>query len=66
MDEKERKPEVRPIQPFVIQFSTDEEEEEFYRWLHSDTSDSEGAKRVKRARKLYKEHKQAQRRDKGE
>ncbi|XAG96619.1 hypothetical protein U9I19_000208 [Bacillus phage KKP_4049] len=26
MDEKERKPEVRPIQPFVIQFSTDEED----------------------------------------
>ncbi|QXN69867.1 hypothetical protein MAWWA_56 [Bacillus phage vB_BspH_Mawwa] len=34
--------------------------------MHSDTPDSEGAKRVKRARKLYKEHKQAQRRDKGE
>lgn len=66
MDEKERKPEVRPIQPSVIQFSTDEEKEEFYRWLHSDTSDYERAKRVKRARKLYKEHKQAQRRDKDE
>lgn len=66
MDEKERKPEVRPIRPFVIQFSTDEEEEEFYRWLYSDTSDSEGAKRVKRSIKLYREHKQAQRRDKGE
>ena len=66
MDEKERKPEVRPIQPSVIQFSTDEEGEEFYRWLYPDTSDYERAKRVKRARRLYKEHKQAQRRDKDE
>ncbi|QQO40925.1 hypothetical protein 000TH009_232 [Bacillus phage 000TH009] len=66
MDEKERKPEIKPIRPFVIQFSTDEEEEEFYKWLHSDTSDSESAKRLKRARKLYKEHTQAQRRKKGE